>query len=99
LNWLGQNWDLLASPMLFVAAEDPKVVDWFAGYDPLTCRSMGLSYNYIDEWTMLRACDVILMPNSTFSFTAAMANPMLMEAWRASLPDNGFKRIDPWDCH
>jgi hypothetical protein len=51
---------------------------------------------YPDHY-LLSHCHIILGPNSTFSYTAAMLNEDLIEYHRASLPKRGFERVDPWD--
>ncbi len=51
---------------------------------------------YPDFW-MLSQCEVMLIPNSTFSFAAAMLNTNLKELWQSNLPIGDFHRIDPWD--
>lgn len=59
------------------------------------CRALDF---YPDFW-ILSQCDILLIPNSTFSFFPAMLNPRLCELWRSSLDCAGFVRIDPWDSH
>ncbi len=46
---------------------------------------------------MLANCDVIVASDSTFSFTAAMANRGLPEFWQSQLTAGGFVLRDPWD--
>ena len=97
LDWLHCFWPTFSGKKkLFVAAEDPAAVQRFCRYDPVTSRDVGMAGTFTDDWMMLKQCDIILMPNSTFSFTAAMANPHLKQAWRASLPAGRFVPIDPW---
>jgi hypothetical protein len=50
---------------------------------------------YPDHY-LLSKCDVIVGPNSTFSFTAAMLNPRLLEYHRSRLSLRGFELVDPW---
>ena len=88
---------MLKGKTLFVASEDPAAVRRFRRYQPITAHDVGLAGTFTDDWRMLRQCDIILMPNSTFSFTAAMANPHLKQTWRASLPEGRFVQIDPWN--
>jgi len=99
LDWLAEHFNEWSNPRLFVATEDASLTNQLAaaGYEPRTARSIGLKGTFTDDWTILRNCDVILCPNSTFSFTAAMANPQLSEAWRASLPCGRFVKFNPWN--
>jgi hypothetical protein len=52
--------------------------------------------DFYPDFYLLSRCEVILMPNSTFSFVAAMLNPRLKQAWRSHLPTQRFVQIDPW---
>jgi len=52
--------------------------------------------DFFPDWCMLASCDVVLAPNSTFSFTAAMAGDP-PEFWRSSLPAGAFVQEDVWD--
>jgi hypothetical protein len=48
-----------------------------------------------DFWALTLA-NVVLMPNSTFSFAAAMLGSP-RECWRSSLPAGKFVPVDPWN--
>jgi hypothetical protein len=96
-EWLANNWGRFKNPKLFVATEDPQQLEWFRDYNPATAESIGLTGYFVADWAVLSYCDVLLAPNSTFAFTAAMANCDLREAWRATLPAAGFELFDPWN--
>ncbi len=49
-----------------------------------------------DFYLLQQACDILLMPNSTFSFGAAMTSPRLRELWRSDPAIQRFDRINPW---
>ena len=71
------------------------------GYLPLaedvaTANPRGI--DFFPDWWLLKHCDVVLTPNSTYSFTAAWLNPHLLECWRSRLTTQRFERIDPWNC-
>lgn len=53
--------------------------------------------DWFPDWWLLRHCDVMLIGESTFSFTAAMMNPHLQECWRSMLSKQEFVQIEPWD--
>jgi hypothetical protein len=80
-----------------VAAETPAQRHWFSEFSPRTSEDIGLTNSFIDEWSVLAECDILLVPNSTYAYTAAMVNPNLIEAWRPSLPHGGMVRFDPWN--
>lgn len=53
--------------------------------------------NWLPDWYLLSQCDVLVTPNSTFSFFAGMmGNPL--EYWRASLAAGEFVQIEPWSA-
>ena len=121
LDWLKNNWSEYQNPVLFIAAEDRKLVDRFAEYNPITAESLGTelstrphaNYSYLgpdrrmrDPWQMdfypdfylLSKCNVLLIPNSTFSFVAAMLAGSLQRCFRSNLPTQDFVEIDPWNA-
>ncbi len=51
----------------------------------------------LPDWWFLANCDVILCPDSAFSFSAAWVNPRLRELWRARLSLRRFEQVDPWN--
>jgi hypothetical protein len=57
-----------------------------------------LQMDFFPDWYLLSQCDVLLAPNSTFSFTAAMMG-LCERFFRSSLPKGGFEEIDPWDAY
>lgn len=54
--------------------------------------------DFFPDWFLLSECDVMLMPNSTFSMTAAMFSDTIQRVYRSDLPTQEFVEIDPWDC-
>ena len=52
---------------------------------------------YPDFW-LLQNCEVLVTPNSTFSFMAGMLNPHLKQFYRSHLPTQTFVQLDPWDA-
>jgi len=71
-------------------------------YNPLeldvaTANPRGI--DFFPDWWLLKHCDVVLTPNSTYSFTAAWLNSHLLECWRSQLSTGRFEHIDPWNCN
>ena len=52
---------------------------------------------FLGDWWLLTQCEYLAIPNSTFSFTAAMLSNNLRYCWRSRLSTQGFELIDPWD--
>lgn len=96
-DWLDKHWHRFKNPLLVASVEEPKYLEWFKDYKPVTAAALGLSNHFVADWTLLSYCDVLLCPNSTFSLTAAMASQTLQEGWRATLPAGGFERYEPWN--
>ena len=53
-------------------------------------------FDFYPDFYLLSQCDVLLIPNSTFSFAAAMLGTP-RECWRSSLKTAQFDRFDPWN--
>lgn len=63
------------------------------GIDPGKARTL----DFFPDWYLLQQCDVLLLSDSSFSFTAAWTgNPQ--EVWRMRLSLRDFEQIDPWNC-
>lgn len=117
LQWLEENWPKFEDPILYVASEDPSLVQEFSGY-PIAAtvqltmkkvphyvylpydlrRPTPVSMDFFPDWYFLTLCDVILMGNSTFSFTAGMFSKVNPQVYRSRLSTQSFDRIYPWDC-
>lgn len=80
--------DLKAEPMPFYQ---------YLLHDRITLDPVQL--DFYPDFHLLSQCDVLLTPNSTFSFFAAMLNPTLREFYRSSLQTQGFAKEDPWDAY
>lgn len=55
--------------------------------------------DWFPDWWLLCNCHILLIGESTFSFSAAMMNPFLQECWRSMLSKQEFVQIDPWDSY
>ena len=53
---------------------------------------------FLPDWLALSMCDILLIGESTFSFTAAMLGNC-RELWRSKLSTQKFHSIDPWDAY
>ena len=53
--------------------------------------------DFFPDFYLLTQCQHLLIPNSTFSFVAAMLSEHLEQCWRSDLPRQQFRRIDVWD--
>lgn len=72
----------------------------YTSYNYLRCdldNPLPASMDWFPDWYVLNHCDVLLFGESTFSFTAALLNPSLREAWRSRLSLQSFEKINPWN--
>ena len=122
LEWLAVHWDELDDPVLFVASEDPNLVEEFRQYNPVTAETLGvdlaseplehyaylapdlqsrepLQMEFFPDWYLLSWCNVILAPNSTYSFTAALDSWKPRQFWRSDLKQEKFVQLDPWNAY
>jgi hypothetical protein len=106
LRWLEIMWPQWEAPVLFVATDEPdKVLPALAAYRPFTAHDLGAQLRaapFYPDFYLLSQADVLAMPNSTFSFAAALLNLNLQAAYRSHLSDPledpPFHRLDPWDA-
>ncbi len=54
-------------------------------------------FDFFPDWHLLTQCELLLIPNSTFSFAAAMLSERLRHCFRSDLPTQEFAEIDPWN--
>jgi hypothetical protein len=101
LHQLERIWPTLDRPFLYVASDAlDDVLSPFARYSPVTaddvCRPLP-AHDFYRDFYVLQHADVLLIPNSTFSFSAAMLNERLQAAYRSHVPSRGFVAFDPWN--
>ncbi|MFN3076501.1 MAG: FkbM family methyltransferase [Alphaproteobacteria bacterium] len=102
LSWLAELWPTLDRPRLYVATEDPSLLELFSAYQPLGCEDIAPDpihgAEYLVDFEVLRHADVVATSNSSFSVTACMLN---RDGGRYFRPEPVEKRLvpfDPWDC-
>jgi hypothetical protein len=54
--------------------------------------------DFFPDWYLLQRCDVLLLSDSSFGFTAAWTSRVVRETWRMRLSLQDFEPIDPWNC-
>ena len=101
LDHLERIWPTLDRPFLYVASDAiDEVIGAFAKYQPAIAADLGpplASHDFYRDFYVLQHCDVLMIPNSTFSFTAGMLNAGLQGAYRSQLSSRGFVPFDPWN--
>ena len=105
-RWLERMWPEWHDPVLFLATDEPRpVLRALKRYRPVTASDLGLRLPiapYYPDFFLLSHADVLAIPNSTFSFVAALLNENLSAAYRSHLSDPledpPFRRFDPWNA-
>jgi hypothetical protein len=106
LRWLERTWAQLDDPVLLVASDElDSVLPALADYHPVAARNLGVGLAQAPDYPdfyLLSQADVLVIPNSTFSFVASMLGQNLRQAYRSHLSDPlddpPFRRFDPWDA-
>ncbi|GAB0498068.1 hypothetical protein MMPV_009409 [Pyropia vietnamensis] len=108
LEWLAKVWPTLENPVLCVASDDLEaVLRDFAEYNPITSEAAGLEMpesfrgkgaGFFPDWYMLTQCDVLAISNSTFSFTACMANKRPGARFFRAHYLHRMEEIAPWNA-
>lgn len=73
----------------------------WAGYNYLPHEARVSDPKQLDfytDWELLRQCDAMLMPNSTFSFAAAWLSETCKQTCRANPDTRRFDPIDVWNA-
>ncbi len=100
LKWLDGNWVTLQSPRLYIASDDPGVLNDFSQYDPVSYSSLGCDLQgleFIVDWMMLQKASIVCASNSSFSITAAMANTTAKLFLRPPANNLDLEPFDPWN--
>ena len=76
-SWLKANRSILDNAVLYIASDTADAVAHFAEFGPVSSRDVGWGMPvlpYLPDWCVCGDADVLVIPNSTFSLTAAMLN-------------------------
>jgi len=101
LDWLRELWPTLARPVLFVATEEPGLLEAFAGFDPVGSHRLGCEIpgaDYLLDHYLLSQADHLAVSNSSFSFTAAMLNVRARRFFRPHPDRHAMVAFDPWNA-
>ena len=104
LTWLDALWKELEHPMLYVASDDPQMVDTFSRFSPINDAMIAPvpvpGAEYLIDFEVLRHADIVATSRSSFSLLACMLN--YNDPVRSFGPDFEAQRLtpfDPWQCH
>lgn len=99
---LNEIWNSLVEPVLFIASDDPEVIQDFKEYCPIS--SVDLFQNlpsflteFYTDFHVLSNCDIMAISNSTFSFTASILNKNGKKFYRPTYKPEKLIEFDPWN--
>lgn len=100
-KWLNSIWADLDSPVLFIASDEINVVATeFSKYNPVTSKDLYPRFprpDFYPDFYMLTQCDIMIISNSTFSFTASMLNKNAGLFLRPDIDAKKLIQYDPWN--
>ena len=100
LNWLDEIWPALDNPVLYVASDEPDIVQRFSAYNAVSAQDFGpaeYGIEYIEDFFMLTLADALATSNSTFSGMAALLNERARHFVRPDPAGDTLIPFDPWN--
>lgn len=100
LSWLRENSEVLKDAVLYIATDNPRVVELFSEYQPMTSRDLKFDLpvlTFLPDWWVFQEADVLAIPNSTFSLTAAMLSEKEPLCFRINPDTQRLVSFDPWN--
>jgi hypothetical protein len=101
LRALETLWPTLDQPVLYIATDDPAVRQAFARFNPIDADPQGFNLtgaNYFIDHYILSKADLLMISNSTFSFTAAMLNQHSQATYRPDPATQSMTAFSPWEA-
>ena len=99
IEWLRANLKRFHKPILVLSSDDIEAVTpEFSEFNTFSMLPGPRYAEYYSDFYALTQCDVMLISNSTFSFTASMLNRRAKEFWRPRLGQAKLIQYDPWDA-
>ena len=96
---LAEIWHGLETPVLYIASDDPDIRLQFLDYPVVTCNELlplVPGAEFYTDWFVLSQADLLLISNSSFSYTAALTNQVASRFYRPSRLDQRLYQFDPW---
>jgi len=100
LSWLRALWPNLRRPLLYVASDDPSVVEDFRAFRPVTVADAGQlpgAMAFLADFEVLRRAEFLAISNSSFSVAAAMLSEGGRDFLRPVRAHGRLERFDPWN--
>jgi len=101
LDWLRDLWPTLARPVLFVATDEPCLLEAFGAFAPVGSPRLGCEIpgaDYLLDHYLLSQADHLAVSNSSFSFTSAMLNVRARQFFRPHPDRRTLIAFDPWNA-
>ena len=107
LERLEREWNTLNNPLLYIASDDPRAVNAFTRYQPVTWRDIfsvtpsvaasTIPEYYYDFFSLSMVNHMLIVSNSSFSFAAAMINKNCTTFLRPGLKAQKLVLFEPWN--
>ena len=101
LRALDVIWPTLDQPVLYIATDDPATRQAFSRFNPIKADpqsfSLAVPDYFIDHYILSKA-DLLMISNSTFSFTAAMLNKGAQATFRPDPATQSMVAFSPWNA-
>lgn len=99
LQWLEQSWATFDDPVLFICTDEPRVVEEFARYRPMTSADFPVRWDgleYLQDFHLLTQADVAAISTGSFAQTAVSLNRNARLLLRPNAAADGLEPFDPW---
>jgi len=98
-DWISDHYDKLHDPVFIIASDEPqKVLADFRAYHVATAPDAVPEAPFYADFYALTQCDIMLISNSTFGFTASMLNERAAAFYRPRLSAEALVAYEPWDA-
>jgi len=101
LEWLRDLWPKLARPVLFVATDEPRLLETFGAFAAVGSHRLGCEIpgaDYLRDHYLLSQADHLAISNSSFSFTSAMLNVRARQFFRPHPDRRALIAFEPWNA-
>ncbi len=100
LDWLTEAWSGFDDPVLFICTDEPKTVEAFAAWSPMTAADFPVRWEgleYLQDFHLMTRADVLAISTGSFAQTAAALNRDARLLLRPAADNNALEPFDPWE--
>lgn len=100
VDWLTEAWSSFDDPALFICTDEPKTVEAFAAWRPMTSADFPVRWEgleYLQDFHLMTQADVLAISTGSFAQTAAALNRDARLLLRPADGNKTLEAFDPWD--